>query len=146
VTGPSQMRRKILRRYIHQMTSQRMTSTEPRSMSAELSVSDHRSHFHRPGSVPPFLHHQSPLPHSCHTVATQLRTEDTRVLSIWSAPVLTALFCRTNSARTEKAPSSRSTGRNEAVSAGDACPPHGKLRCLEFTPPDSPETGNEKMS
>ena len=44
---------------------------------------------------------------------------------------LTALFCRTNSARTEKAPSSRSTP-NEAVTTGDACPPHGKFRCLEL--------------
>jgi hypothetical protein len=48
-----------------------------------------------------------------------------------SAPVLTALFCRTNSVRTEKAQSSLITP-SEAVSAGDACPPHGKFRRLEL--------------
>ena len=48
-----------------------------------------------------------------------------------SASGSTALFCRKNIARTEKINQARSAP-NEAASAGDACPPHGKFRCLEL--------------
>ena len=68
----------------------------------------------------------------------KVRTEDACAfdLEFWSAPVLTALFCRTNINQPEKAPSSRSTPTtptpNEAASADDAGPPHGKFRCFEL--------------